>query len=72
MARLKQSQNTDRLIRAIRTVLKNRCSLSDEDANLLNEALTHLQHMRSKKGKTNKDFLETGVNVIEILLKFFK
>lgn len=72
MGRLKQSQNTDRLITAIRTVLKNRCSLSDEDVSLLTGAVTHLQQMRSKRGKTNKDLLETGVDVIELLVKFFK
>jgi len=72
MGRLKQSQNTDRLIRAIRAVLKNRCSLSDEDVNLLDEAIVHLQNMRNRKGKTNKDILETGVEVIELLAKFFK
>jgi ribosomal protein S15P/S13E len=72
MARLKQSQNTDRLIEAIRFVLKNRCSLSEEDVNLLTEAVAHLQKMRNKKGRTNKDRLETGVNVIELLIKFFK
>jgi hypothetical protein len=72
MARIKQSQNIDRLIESINSVLKNRCSLSEEDISILNEALTLLQNLKKKKGKTNKEILEIVIKVVELLFKFFK
>ena len=72
MARKKQSQNIDRLILSIDFVIKNRCSLSDEDIKVLQEALDLLQGLKKKKGKTNKEILEVVIKTVELLSKFFK
>ena len=72
MARKKQSQNIDRLIQSIELITKNRCSLSEEDVKILNEALTLLQNLKRKKGKTNKDILQVVVKTVELLSKFFR
>jgi F0F1-type ATP synthase beta subunit len=71
MARIKQCQNTGRLIDSINAILKNRCSLSEED-NILTEAIVKLHLLKKKKGKTNKEILETGVEAIELIAKYFK
>ncbi len=72
MARKKQSQNIDSLIQGINTIIENRCSLSEEDVKILNEALILLQKLKRKKGKTNKDILLVVVKTVELLSKFFK
>lgn len=72
MARLKQSQNIDNLIQSIEFVIENRCSLSDEDLTILNDALIRLQDLKKKKGKTNKQILQIVVEIVEILAVFFK
>ena len=71
MARKKQSQNIDRLIQGIELITKNRCSLSEEDVKILNEAQTLLKNLKRKKGKTNKEILQVVVKVVELLSKFF-
>lgn len=70
MPRLKQNQNIDRIIQSIITVTKNRCSLSVEELNFFNEALTTLQRLRKKKGKTNEEILSVVVPVVEKLARF--
>ncbi len=72
MARKKQSQNIDGLMLNINTVIKNRCSLSDEDLKNLYEALNLLQILKKKKGKTNKEILSVVVKVVALLSNFFK
>ena len=71
MSRIKQYQNIDTLIDNIQGITQNRCSLSDEDLNILNEAILLLHKLRRKKGKTNKDILFVVVKVVELLSKFF-
>jgi len=72
MSRLKQNQNIDSLIQGIETVIESRCSLSDKDLLILNEALNLLKNLRKKKGKTNEQILQTVVEVVVLLSKFFK
>ncbi len=72
MARIQQSQNIDRLIKSINLITEDRCSLSDEDFKILNDALVLLQNLKRKKGKTNKDILDVGVKIVELFSKFFK
>jgi hypothetical protein len=72
MSRLKQSHNIDSLIETIEAIAKNRCSFSEEDVKILNEASVLLQNLKRKKGKTNKETLEIVVKVIELLSQFFK
>lgn len=71
MARKQQSQNIDSLIHSINSVIENRCSLSEEDVKILNEALQLLTDLKRKKGKTNKDVLLIVVQVVEVLTRFF-
>ncbi|MDD4429190.1 MAG: hypothetical protein GYA02_11005 [Clostridiaceae bacterium] len=72
MSRLKQNQNIDSLIQGIETVIESRCSLSDKDLLILNEALNLLKNLKKKKGKTNEQILQTVVEVVVLLSKFFK
>lgn len=72
MSRLKQNQNIDSLIQGIETVIENRCSLSDKDLLILNEALNLLKNLKKKKGKTNEQILQVVVEVVVLLSKFFK
>lgn len=72
MSRKKQNQNIDVLVQSINIINKNRCSLSEEDVKILDEALNLLQKLKRKKGKTNKDILQVVVKTVELLSKFFK
>jgi len=71
MARKKQCQNTDRLIQSIDKILESRCSLSERDQNLT-EAIAKLQLLKHKKGKSNKEILETGIEALEAIARYFK
>jgi hypothetical protein len=69
MSRKSQCQTIERLVLCINGIIENRCSLSDKDVTILSETLCQLQILERKKGKTNKEILET---VVELLTKFFK
>ncbi len=71
MSRLKQNRNIDSLIEKIQTIAENQCSLSEQDLIVLNEALSNLQNLKKKKGKTNEQVLMEVVRVVELLTKFF-
>jgi hypothetical protein len=71
MARFKQNQNIDDLIQGIEVIAENQCSLSEQDRIILNEALSRLQFLKRKKGKTNEQVLNEVVKVVELLTKFF-
>lgn len=71
MSRLKQNQNIDNLIQGITVITESQCSLSEQDRNVLNEALERLQNLKRKKGKTNQQILEEVAKVIALLTKFF-
>jgi len=72
MARVKQSQNIDSLIQGIEAIIENRCSLSEMDLAVLTKALTLLNDLKRKKGKTNEQILQCVVDVVVQLSKFFK
>lgn len=72
MSRLKRNQNIDSLIQGIKTITENRCSLSDRDVKVLDEALNLLENLKKKKGKTNEDILSQVVKVVDLLSSFFK
>jgi hypothetical protein len=69
MSRNSQCRTIERLILSINGIIENRCSLSDEDVKILSETLGQLQILKQKKGKTNKEILET---VVVLLSKFFE
>ncbi len=72
MSRIKQTQNIDKLIETVNEVIKNRYSLSDEKLKILRDALTHLLHLKKKKGKTNEQILNEVVEIVCLLTKVFK
>jgi hypothetical protein len=72
MSRLKQNRNIDSLIQGIETIKKSQCSLSEEDFNVLDEALEMLLILKRKKGKTNEQILREFVKIVQLLSKFFK
>lgn len=71
MARKKQSQAIDELVQSIQFVIENRCSQSEEDQLILNEALTKLHSLKFKKGKTNKEIRRIASETIELVFKYF-
>lgn len=71
MSRLKSNRNIDSLIENIQIIIKNQCSLSEQDLKVLNETLGVLQNLRKKKGRTNEQVLVEVVKVFELLTKFF-
>ena len=71
MSRLKQNQNIDSLIHSIKVIAEDRCSFSEMDLAILNEALYLLQNLKCKKGRTYEETLQTVVLVIELIAKFF-
>ncbi len=71
MSRLKQNRNIDSLIQSIETIRKSQCSLSEEDLNVLDEALEILAVLKRKKGRTNEQVLTEIVKVVQLLSKFF-
>ncbi len=71
MSRLKQNRNIDSLIQGIETIRKSQCSLSEEDLNVLDEAVELLLILKGKKGKTNEQILTVIVKIIQLLSKFF-
>ncbi len=72
MSRIKQAQSIDSLIRSIETITKNRCSLSETDLAVLTQALTLLNELKRKKGRTNEQILQCVVKVVVLLSKFFR
>lgn len=72
MSRIRQNQNIDSLIQSITSIAEDRCSLSVEDLNILDEASNLLKNLKRKKGKSNEEILQIVVKVVELLSKFFK
>ena len=71
MSRLKRLQIIDDLINEIRYVIENRCSLSDEDLIILDNALNELELMKYKKGATLKEVRKKAAKVVELLTEYF-
>lgn len=69
MSRLKRLQNIDGLINAL-AIATNQCSLSEIDANLLNEATAKLNKLRIKKGLTDKQYKSEISDIVALLIKF--
>lgn len=69
MSRLKRLQNIDGLLNAL-TIATNQCSLSEIDANLLNDATAKLNKLRIKKGLTDKQYKAEIADIVILLIKF--
>lgn len=72
MSRLKQIQIIDTAIQSVASITKSQCSLSEKDLIVLNEALERLQFLKRKKGKTNEQIRNEIVQVVALLVNFFK
>ena len=72
MSRLKQIQIIDTAIQNVASITESQCSLSETDLIVLNEALERLQFLKRKKGKTNEQIRNEIVQVVALLVKFFK
>ena len=64
-----QNQNIDGLINGIRSISKNRCSLSDEEVRLLNECVLLLETMKKENSRHRKR--STFLTVLGILIRIF-
>ena len=64
-------QSIDDLIQCIESVIKNRCSLLDEDRKLLEEVVVVLKKHRRKWTSRDSTSLILIVKAIELLTKFF-
>ncbi|MCF2521077.1 hypothetical protein [Dyadobacter sp. CY351] len=69
MPRIKQIRIIDGFIVDIETVLKDRCSLSEEDRNIFQEALDDLRFLRKKKGKTNEEILQIVKRIVKVFIQ---
>ena len=56
MSRLKRLRNINGLIEILQTIIKNQCSLSEIELNLLNEAIAKLNRFKSIIVKTKKNY----------------
>ena len=70
MSRISRLQNIDGLINAL-TIAKNQCSLSENDVNLLNDAVAKLYRLRTKKGLTDKQYKSDVSDIVVLLIRFF-
>jgi len=69
MSRLKRLRNINDLIDHLQ-IIKNQCSLSEMDANLLKEALAKLSELKSKKGLTDKHYRLEVADIVQLILRF--
>lgn len=70
MSRLKRLRNINGLNEILETIIKNQCSLSEIELNLLNEASAKLDRLKSKKGLTNKQYLVEISDIINLITLF--
>lgn len=70
MSRLKRLRNINGLIEILQTIIKNQCSLSEIELNLLNEAIAKLNRLKSKKGLTDKHYQIEISDIVELIVNF--
>lgn len=70
MSRLKRLQNIDGLKETLQTILKSQCSLSENDVNLLNDAVAKLNRLKTKKGLTDKHYQQEIADIVDLIIKF--
>lgn len=70
MSRLKRLRNINGLIEILQTIIKNQCSLSEIELNLLNESIAKLNRLKSKKGLTDKHYQIEISDIVELIVDF--
>ena len=69
MSRLKRLRVVDGLVDTLETIKKSQCSLSENDVELINEAIAELGRLRAKKGLTNKHFKQEAAHIVNLINK---
>jgi hypothetical protein len=70
MSRKKRLQSIDGLQNVLVTIATNQCSLSENDENLLNDAIAKLNRLRIKKGLTDKHYKSEISDIVDLIIKF--
>lgn len=70
MSRRKRLQNIDGLQNVLVTIATDQCSLSENDVNLLNDAIAKLNRLRIKKGLTDKHYKSEISDIVDLIIKF--
>lgn len=70
MSRKKRLQNIDGLQNVLVTIATDQCSLSENDVNLLNDAIAKLNRLRIKKGLTDKHYKSQISDIVDLIIKF--
>ena len=71
MSRLKRLKSIDGLIENLQAIITmNQCSLSENELNLLNEAIAKLLMLRKKKGLTDKHYQIEISDIVELIFIF--
>ena len=70
MSRKKRLQNIDGLQNILVAIATNQCSLSENDVNLLNDAIAKLNGLRIKKGLTDKHYKSEISDIVDLIIKF--
>jgi hypothetical protein len=71
MSRLKQNRIIDSAIDSIASITKSQCSLSETDVKVVDEAVTRLQSLKRKKGKTNEQIRQEINAVVFLIINLF-
>ncbi len=67
---VKTISNADRLKKLLQSIIENRCSLSEEDVNLLNECISLIESLE-RSPPNRKENRKLISRLIEILIRFF-
>ena len=70
MSRRKRLQNIDGLHNALVTIASSQYSLSENDVNLLNDAIAKLDRLKTKKGLTDKHYKSEVSDIVDLITKF--
>ncbi len=71
MSRLKQNRIIDSAINSIASITKSQCSLSETDLVVVNEAISRLQRLKMKKGKTNEQIRKEIACIVLLIIHLF-
>ena len=71
MSRLNQNRIIDSAINSIASITKSQCSLSETDVKVVDEAVSRLQRLKRKKGKTNEQIRQEINAVVFLIIKLF-
>ena len=68
---LSKTQNIDRLILGVRSITENRCSLLEEEVNLLEKVIGELEKLKRKREQDESETQALIIKVVKILTQFF-